>query len=418
MRTKGSVGRVLVALVAAHLTLESRQVHATTDLDSGFGNGGRVVTDISGGHDEARALAIQPDGRIVAAGVTGTGSSQDFALARYNTDGSLDRTFGVGGTVITDVSRGSDVVWAVAIQVDGKIVAAGAASGDFALARYTADGTLDTQFGHGGITITDFGGDDQANALALQRDGRIVVAGVAGRLDFGLARYRADGTLDATFGAEGRVITDFSGHTDAAYALAIQPDGRIVAAGATGAFPTAQFALARYDGDGSLDTGFGAGGKVTIDFGRDARAHTLAIQPDGKIVTGGFVNNGSSADGALTRHDANGATDGSFGVAGRVLTDFGGRNFGSALAIRPDGRIVVAGSDDFPPFYDFALALYEPDGRREITSSRDGTLLTEFGGNSWINAVAVQSDGKIVAAGYARPSSSADFALVRYRVSP
>ena len=414
MTPKGNVERALVAFVVANLTLVSSQVHATTDLDSGFGNGGRVVTDISGRYDEARALAIQPDGRIVAAGVTGTGSNQDFALARYNTDGALDRTFGVGGTVITDVSRGSDAVWAVAIQSDGKIVAAGVASGDFALARYNADGTLDTQFGNGGTITTDFGGDDKANALALQRDGQIVVAGVAGGRDFALARYRTDGTLDATFGTEGKVITDFSDNADVAFALAIQPDGMIVAAGATGEFPSAAFALARYNADGSLDAGFGAGGRVTIEFGRDARAHALAIQPDGKIVTGGFVNNGSSGDGALTRHNADGTVDRSFGMAGRVVTDFGGRNFGSALAIQSDGKIIVAGSDDFPPYYDFALARYEPDGSREVNSGRDGTVLTEFGGNSWINAVAVQSDGKIVAVGYARPSSSADFALVRY----
>jgi len=414
MIPKGNVERALVAFVVANLALVSSQVHATTDLDSGFGNGGRVVTDVSGRYDEARALAIQPDGRIVAAGVTGTGSNEDFALARYNTDGALDRTFGVGGTVITDVSRGSDAVWAVAIQSDGKIVAAGVASGDFALARYNADGTLDPHFGNGGTITTDFGGDDKANALALQRDGQIVVAGVAGGRDFALARYRADGTLDATFGTEGKVTTDFSDNADVAFALAIQPDGMIVVAGATGEFPTAAFALARYNADGSLDAGFGAGGRVTIEFGRDARAHALAIQSDGKIVTGGFVNNGSSSDGALTRHNADGTVDRAFGTAGRVVTDFGGRNFGSALAIQSDGKFIVAGSDDFPPYYDFALARYEPDGTREVNSSRDGTVLTEFGGNSWINAVAVQLDGKIVAVGYARPSSSADFALVRY----
>jgi uncharacterized delta-60 repeat protein len=399
----------------ANLALVSSQDHAAAELDSGFGNGGTVVTDISGRYDEARALAIQPDGRIVAAGATGTGSSQAFAVVRYNTDGSLDRTFGVGGTVVTDVSRGGDAAWALAIQGDRKVVAAGVADGDFGLVRYDPDGALDTQFGQGGTVTTDFGGNDRANALALQRDGRIVVAGVAGGLDFALARYRADGTPDATFGAEGKVITDFTDNVDAAFALAIQPDGMILAAGATGTFPGAQFALARFKPDGSLDEGFGVGGRVTIGFGRDARAHALAIQSDGRIVTGGFVNNGSSADGALARHNPDGTIDDTFGLAGRVRTDFGGRNFGSALAFLSDGKIIVAGADDFPPYYDFALARYEPDGSRDVAFGREGTVLTEFGGNSWINAVAVQADGRIVAAGYARrPSSSADFALVRY----
>jgi uncharacterized delta-60 repeat protein len=220
--------------------------------------------------------------------------------------------------------------------------------------------------------------------------------------------------LDRTFGTEGKVITDFSDNTDAAFALVIQPDGMIVAAGATGRFPNSQFALARYNTAGWPDARFATGGRVTIDFGRAARAHAVALQSDGKIVTGGFVNNGSSGDGAWARHNPDGTIDKSFGVAGKVSTDFGGRNFGSALAVQPDGKTIVAGSDDFPPFYDFALARYEPDGSRDVTFSQDGTVLMEFGGNSWINAVAVQSDGKIVAAGYARTSSGADFALVRY----
>ncbi|HUQ46794.1 MAG TPA: delta-60 repeat domain-containing protein [Gemmatimonadaceae bacterium] len=414
MTTKGENGRVLRFFVAS-LTLFSGAVYATADLDLDFGTGGKVITDISGRFDEARALVIQADGRIVAAGVTGTGSSQDFALVRYNTDGALDRSFGVEGTVITDVSRGrGDAVWALAVQEDGKLLAAGVADGDFALARYNTDGSLDTQFGNAGTITTDFGGDDRAHALALQSDGQIVVAGFADRLDFALARYGVDGRLDAQFGNEGKVITSFSNQPDTAFALAIQSDGRIVAAGATRGFPSAQYALARYNTNGSLDKDFGAVGIVTIDFDRDARAHALAIQWDGKILTGGFVNNGSSGDAAFTRHNANGTLDRTFGIGGRLLTDFGGRNFGNALAIQSDGRFVVAGADDFPPYYDFALARYQSDGSRDLTFSRDGTVLTEFGGNSWINAIAVQSDGRIIAAGYVRQPSGADFALVRY----
>ena len=413
MAADGDLRRVL-AFVLANLMIAPGPVHGAGDLDSSFGTGGKVTTDVSGRYDEVRALAIEPDGQIVAAGVAGTGLGQDFALARYNPDGSLDRTFGAGGTAITDFSGASDAAWALAVQPDGKLVAAGVGNGDFALVRYNADGTLDTQFGIGGKIATDFGRDDRANALAVQQDGKIIAAGVADGLDFALARYGTDGTLDATFGIGGSVVTDFSGNRDSAFAVAIQPDGMIVAAGVTGTFPTAQFALARYNTDGSLDAQFGAGGTVTIDFGKDARAHALAIQPDGKVVTGGFVNNGSSNDAALARHNADGTVDGSFGAGGRVLTDFGGRNFGTALVIQSDGRIVVAGADDFPPYYDFALARYEGDGARDVSFSGDGTLLTEFGGNSWINALAVQSDGRIVAAGYARTSSGGDFALVRY----
>ena len=250
--------------------------------------------------------------------------------------------------------------------------------------------------------------------MAFQRDGKVVVAGVAAGLDVALARYGTDGILDLTFGTAGRLTTDFSGSRDVAFAVGIQADGRIIVAGVTGNYPSAQFGLARYNTDGSLDAAFGTGGIVTIRFGNDSRARALWIQPDGKIVTGGFVNNGSSNDAALARLNPDGTVDVSFGVAGRVLTDFGGRNFGNALAMQSDGRLVVVGADDFPPFYDFVIARYEGDGREDRTFGQDGRILTEFGGNSWINALAIQPDGKVIAVGYARPFSDANFALVRY----
>ena len=403
--------------VLANLTIVRPPLCVAADLDVAFGTGGKVITDVSGRYDEARALVIEPDGQLVVVGVAGTGIDRDFAVARYNTNGTLDRTFGINGTTITDFSGGSDAAWAVALQLDGKIIVAGESDGDFALARYNADGTLDSSFGVSGTITTDFGGDDRANALTLQRDGKVVVAGFAARLDFALARYRADGTLDPTFGTAGLLTTDFSGNSDTAYAVSIQVDEKIIVAGATGNYPSAQFALTRHNADGSLDADFGTGGLVTIRVGRDARAHALWIQPDGKLVAGGFVNNGSSNDAALARLNADGIVDMSFGAGGRVLTDFGGRNFGNSLALQSDGKIVAAGADDFPPYYDFAIAKYEADGRIDATFNREGTILTEFGGNSWINAVAIQADGKIVAAGYARSSSGADFALVRYDIS-
>jgi uncharacterized delta-60 repeat protein len=160
------VGRVFVFLLS-NLMIATDPMYAAGSLDAGFGIGGKVVTDVSGRYDEARAVALEPDGQIVAAGVAGTGSGRDFVLARYNADGALDRAFGDGGSVITDVSGGSDVAWAVATQSDGKIVVAGDGSHDFALVRYNADGTLDSHFGVGGKVTTDFGGDDLVNAVAV-----------------------------------------------------------------------------------------------------------------------------------------------------------------------------------------------------------------------------------------------------------
>ena len=225
------------------------------DLDPTFGSGGKVTTDFGGGSDVAIGVALQPDGKIVAAGTTstpGVGGFSDFALARYNSDGSLDATFGSGGKVTTDFGGGAE---AVALQPDGKIVAAGSASpgatifSDFALARYNPDGSLDATFGSGGKVTTEFTGNfDQANAVALQPNGKIVAAGTANTgttLEFALVRYKKHGGLDPSFGSGGKVTTDFTGSNDVACGVALQPDRKIVAVGHAGT-ANSDFALARY----------------------------------------------------------------------------------------------------------------------------------------------------------------------------
>ncbi|RNL73939.1 hypothetical protein EBF04_29975 [Streptomyces sp. I6] len=200
---------------------------------------------------------LQADGKIVAAGFSTAGGTSDFALARYDTNGTLDAAFGTGGLVTTDFGPGSfDQASGVAVQADGKIVAAGLSDtgglGDFALARYNTNGTLDAAFGTGGLVTTDFGGStDQAFGVVLQADGKIVAAGsstTGGTDDFALARYDTNGTLDATFGTGGLVTTDFGpGSFDQAFGVAVQADGKIVAAGLSDTGGTDDFALARYE---------------------------------------------------------------------------------------------------------------------------------------------------------------------------
>jgi uncharacterized delta-60 repeat protein len=226
-------------------------------LDRTFGTRGKVTTDF-GGRDGAAAVALQPDGKIVLAGTT-TNSDTDIihhvALARYNVDGTLDASFGSGGKVITGLGTSSDE-WAtgIALQSDGGLVIAGSTAdpSNFSLARYNSNGTLDANFGVGGKVITDFGTiAEGALGVALQSDGRIVTAGYAytngATGDFALVRYNADGTLDTSFGSGGKVTTDFGTNSDLAAALAIQSDGKIVAAGyAVLSASGMDFALARY----------------------------------------------------------------------------------------------------------------------------------------------------------------------------
>jgi uncharacterized delta-60 repeat protein len=343
-------------------------------LDDSFSGNGKIRTDITPGPDDARAVAIQKDGAIVAAGIGDVGGEGLFALARYTTDGTLDDSFGGDGTVETDFTSLIDGARGVAIQEDGKIVAAGFGGsspvihgGFFALARYTTDGTLDDTFGGDGKVTTNFSSDiDSAADVEIQANGKIVAAGSATGPypGFALARYLEDGALDDSFSGNGKVRTRFSGGASDARGLAIQENRRIVAVGAADE-PDFAFALARYRRDGSLDTSFGGDGRVRTAFSPLIDlAYDVAIQADDRIVAVGLAE-GSPFDPtfALARYLRNGALDDSFGGDGKVRTNFTeGLDEAKGLAIQANGRIVAAGLADGTesPGADptFALARY------------------------------------------------------------
>ena len=338
------------------------------DLDPSFGLDGKVLTDFGAfSNDEAFAVVLQPDGKIVAAGTGTPGATSDFALARYEEDGELDPGFGSGGRVSTDLETG-EIAFAVALQSDGKIVAAGFISGDdFALVRYNVDGSLDSSFGSGGKVLTDFQTVDEAFAVALQPDGKIVAGGFSdpgANTDFALARYNVDGSLDSSFGSGGKVLTDLGAmSSDRIRAVAVQPDGKIVAAGISNARGSSDFAVVRYRKDGSLDRRFGSGGRVLTDLGSSSSdaAHGVALRPGGRIVVAGVSDAGGSSDFAVVRYRRDGSLDRRFGSGGRVLTDLGSSSSDGAngVALQPDGRIVAAGiSNAVCCFEDFALVRY------------------------------------------------------------
>ncbi|MFA6603628.1 MAG: delta-60 repeat domain-containing protein [Patescibacteria group bacterium] len=459
-------------------------------LDTSFGRNGQVTTPIGIAYDYAVAAAVQADGKIVAAGYAYPSASgtNDFALVRYNADGSLDTTFGVGGKVMTDIRGGQDYAAAMAVQVDGKIVVAGRAmigsTEDFALVRYNADGSLDTTFGVGGKAITDLGGTDRANSLAIQPDGAIVVAGnstLSGNSDFALVRYNADGSLDTAFDGDGKATLDFGTNYDAVNSVAVQADGKIIAGGSAyfGANGSYMFALARYNADGSLDTAFDGDGKLTTAISLSAQAYSIMIQTDGKIIAGGsaYVNSTTTYDFALARYNADGSLDASFdgdgilttgigtaGEQGRAIVSWGAdkiilvgyamitttnaaENFAlarynadgsldasfdgdgkvttsvghgvaqaNAIALQPDGKTVLAGSVEFAGVRHFAVARQNADGSLDTTFGVGGQVVTPVGSSrqAQANSVAIQADGKIVAAGTAYSDIGHDFAVVRY----
>jgi uncharacterized delta-60 repeat protein len=395
-------------------------------LDTSFSGDGRQTTGF-GGFDEATAVALQGNGRIVAVGHT---DFEDFALARYNPNGTLDASFSGDGRQTTDVggSGFDDEATGVALQGNGKVVAVGhadhAGGSDFALARYNLNGSLDTSFSGDGRQTTDFGGGDfgeGANGVALQGDAKIVVVGVGGGVgdfanDFALARYNPNGSLDTSFSGDGRQTTDFGGgFGEGANGVALQPDGKIVAVGVRGAFGAGDFALARYNPNGSLDTSFSGDGKQTTDFGGPDAATGVALQGDGKIiVVGGAVSGRGDGDFALARYNPNGSLDTSFSGDGKQRTDFGLGERARAVALQANGKIVVAGStgDEPPSAGNFALARYNPNGTLDTSFSGDGKQTTDFGASSDDSAggVVLQANGKIVAVG----GTGDNFALARY----
>jgi len=415
---------------------------APGQLDPSFGAGGTVVTEFPSSYAGARAVAIQADGRIVAAGFAHTNDSiiSDFALTRYDSNGALDPTFGIGGRVRTDFGGRFDEASAVAVQPDGRIVVAGnssdASGNDMAVARYNSDGTLDTGFDGDGMVLVDFGSESSARAVALQPDGKIVLAGWVSHpvgpgccvSDFALARLTSAGALDSSFDGDGRVVTDFlpgtdNGH-DAAQAVLVQADGRIVAAGAgVAGVVSVDFAVARYLTDGSLDPTFSNDGLVTTDFvGYFDEIRDLALDTGGRIVAGGqsceFPGNSDEVcDFGLARYTSDGSLDRRFGRQGRVRTDLGADVTEGirGVVVQDDGRIVAAGDTSGPGASDVGLTRYRSDGRLDRSFGVNGIVITPVSPSTdEVGGLALQGDGRLVVAGTTAVSQSFGFFVSRY----
>ncbi len=399
-------------------------------LDSTFGHKGKVTTDIRDrALDEVRAVAVQPDGKIVAVGFSRDNLGDVSAVARYLSDGTLDATFGGTGKVTGPLTAAE----AVAVQNDGKILVVGSLAGDFATVRYTVDGELDATFGGTGTVVTSVGSfEDGARSVAVQADGKIVVTGYTRRSsspspppaddsDVAVVRYDGGGVLDPTFGGGGIVIPALAGGYMGS-ALGVQTDGKIVVGAGrivVGLGIDAAFTVLRYDEDGTLDATFGGTGIVSTSIGTMDALSAVTVQADGKIVAAGFSDAGPHGT-ALIRLSGDGTLDTTFGDGGKVLTPLG--DAFPSIASLPDGRVVVVGSSgsnggSFGD-YEFAALRYLADGTLDQTFGGTGFVTNRIGpGFDEAFAVAVQADGKIVAAGYAEIDHTLDFALVRYNQS-
>ncbi len=481
-------------VVAGHARVNSNsqfavvRYHTDGSPDTSLDGDGMVITVVSRltttsfAKSEASAVGILSDGKIVTAGYSLRDTGFDFAIVRYNANGSLDASFGGGdGIVITKMGNFNSYANVLGFQSGGKFIVAGSRNGDFALVRYNSNGSPDTTFSGDGIVTTNLGGSDAVNAMVFEtrtttilQPEKIVVAGTTGMArynladgsfdntfgggdgvvltgniintgvalqmnigksnriiltgsginplngttDFTVSRYRFDGSPDTAFGNNGIIYTPVGTSTDTSAAMRVR-SGKIVVTGNARFTNITRLIVVRYNlGDGSLDTTFDGDGKRIDEVGNaSSAAWGVAIQPDGKIIVAGNADTTSFADFdfAVLRYNANGTLDTSFGGDGKVTTHINGNDRGNAVVIQSDGKIVVAGHSSLPEV--ITVVRYNPDGTLDSSFNSDGIVTTRIRTISTANAIAIQSDGKIIVTGSASDSlQGRDFAVVRYLI--
>jgi len=398
------------------------------ELDNSFSGDGKVLSSLSFSTSGGNVI-IQDDGKILVCG-TGTNGSDNIVLMRYNTNGTLDNTFDSDGIVITDYLGFDNSAKAIMLQPDGKIIIAGQSfdgSGTaIMLIRYHANGTLDNTFDSDGIVITDLSADDNAaNSIALQPDGKIIIGvehigTVVVPGDFIVIRYNADGTIDTSFDSDGMTITDLDGENNVCKAVSIQPDGKIIAAGASFVTPGVnQCNLIRLNPDGSLDNTFDADGKASSNLGSDLIAvSSMALQPDGKIVLGGYSDATGEIGFMLARYNSDGSADNTFDSDGFVLTPIDDQtSICNDVKLQNDGKIVAVGFYTSGGLTKPLMARYNQNGSLDYEFDFDGTAtpsLTTY--NDLAVKFGIQSDGKFIIAGQTGVSGNYDLFVARYQV--
>jgi uncharacterized delta-60 repeat protein len=428
--------RVSVVIAALAMTLLSIITPTCADaagshLDYSFANAGRINFSFGNSStDEAHAIAVQPDGKIVVVGRTDVNGNSDFAIARLTPSGALDTTFDGDGLLTIDFGAQTiDEAFGVLIQPDGKIVVVGetrasGAAGNFAIVRLTSLGLPDETFDGDGRGVYDFGSTnstyDSAEAVTIQPDGKIILAGAtsSGGTDWALLRLTTGGIPDFSFGNNGRVTTDFNGDVDEARSVIVLPDNRIVAVGMVNTSTGLDFGMVRYTEQGVPDSSLNGNGKFLIDVSNQSQddAQVVRRTSDGKLLIGGTsdVDRGQAI--AMVKCSIDGVLDSTFGTGGKVLTIFNpsGTNNMSDMAINGSGEIAVAGFVGSYTNGGFTVAKYLSNGQLDSRFGSGGRVGTVFDvGLRTAAGVAFQPDGKIVAVGTVRDYN--DFGVARYK---
>jgi len=439
--------RIFFAL-AVFVSTAGISIAAPGDFDTTFGGTGAVTynTDTITDHwDYGYGVVIQQDGKIVVTGSIPSpdGFGYDAVVLRYNSDGTLDSTFGGDGIVTYDnYYHTDDAGESIAIQPDGKIVIVGwtyfSGHKDVLFLRYNEDGSLDISFGEDGVAIYSGsgGGNDVGHAVAIQQDGKIVVVGyglnnASNADDVLILRYNSNGTLDTTFGEDGVVTYNgIMNGNEAGYGVAIQQDGKIVVVGYSyNGYIDEHYEdilVLRYESNGTLDTTFNGIGVASYDSSTGGYnydyGYGVAIQQDGKIVVTGYSyygSNGSNRSAVILRYSSDGTLDVTFSEDGVAIYDIlANRAFaGFRVAMQTDGKIVVAGGGGWNGNNsDIVFLRYNSDGILDGSFGENGVLLYNgvANGDEWGNAVAIQPDGKIVVVGHGwNGSNNVDILVLR-----
>ncbi len=395
--------------------LVTRYNYSNGSLDTNFYGGGILATNLGDRPAEANAVSVQRDGKIVVAGysINRCGSNL-LTLCRLNPDSTFDAAFGSGGKLVTSISPQGSQETPMAIQPDGKIVVAGTAydgaNNSVTVARFLTNGVLDSSFGSGGSVTNVTGTSGSApNSIALQSDGRIVVAASAsvGGNDIAILRYNTNGSPDTTWNGTGKLLTVIGSSGDSMTALAIQSDGKIINSGASSFSSVAKFSMLRCATNGAADNSFGTFGKVatSIPNAASSAAYGMILQPDHKIILAGAEVTGPANQYqlALARYNTNGTLDATFGSGGVATASIGlGISYALAVALQSDGKIVTACRAQNGPYFNFAGARFLTNGVLDSTYGFGGVNYFDYGTGTDenVNGMALDSLGRMVMVGH------------------
>jgi uncharacterized delta-60 repeat protein len=394
-------------------------------LDNSFGTNGKVLTSVSANNDFASQLVVQVDGKIIvgATSYSGTPSynKSNIALIRYNPNGTIDNTFGTNGIVETKFNNVQCSLSRMTSQSDGKIVICGESGFDFLILRYNSDGSLDNTFGTNGKVTTDFGGADNPLAMTIQTDGKIIVVGQTSdffaantRTKIAIARYNSNGSLDNSFNQTGKIIKHINvDKDDFPYSVAVQADNKIIIGGEETALPILEQStfLIRYNPNGTFDTGFGANGVAIVD-----RLYTFhKILNDGKILIAG-TDRDTATFFKMIRFNSNGLIDNSFGTNGTIATQIGDITFLSGgLILQKDGKMVMSGETGSPTNSTFNIMRFNPNGSFDNTFGTNGkTLISPILSDEHHSLAAQQADGKLLTLGRSSNGTKYNINIIRF----